>query len=168
MKDPERNEMIDRLENILKVIKDEEDLRLVKYEELNFKCLENCGNCCSLPVLLPEKEAEKTKMPYILLDKKRGIAMLKTKRGNCIALNPTSKTCDCYENRPSVCRAYPIYINPFTEEIYMDECCPGWGKGEKLNSEKIQAFFDILKDHWDNLGFSVEERKLFHKYLYRQ
>jgi len=154
---------MEKVEKILKLLKSTQKINLVKLSrDFSFSCLEGCGQCCSLPVIISEDEAERIGLPSRQV---RGEALeLLRKEGYCTGFNEQTKKCTLYETKPSVCNAYPIYVDPLTNEIYYDLSCPGVGQGEVLGQDEIQEKINLRRMFWQSLNLTQEEKELIHKY----
>ncbi|NPA70217.1 MAG: YkgJ family cysteine cluster protein [Crenarchaeota archaeon] len=128
----------------------------------SFNC-NNCGLCCEGPVELSEKDYEILKKIRPDIDK-----YIEIKRRNnkirrilrpqeksellqeCIFLKHEGgrRLCSIYDNRPSYCRLYPIFIaySKNMRKVYVDVLhCPGV-KHEENNSININKILNILQD----------------------
>ncbi len=84
----------------------------------------------------------------------------------CVFSDPTTRKCTIYENRPLVCRGYPIAmrdIDAFNTEIIVDPDCPGV---QQLLKEIKQLTIKELKEcfpdevHWAKKTFEREKRSI--------
>lgn len=135
----------------------------------NFKCLgKDCPNhCCgafdgisnklkelssisfSEIVLLPEdvERIEKARKEKYIISEENGIYKIATKRdGTCLALE--NGKCAIYEQRPTICKAYPLYIDMFAGLCYVNECSafnPDFNIEEYRNA--LKSLLEIYK-YW--------------------
>lgn len=131
--------------------------------EVNWRCLgAECPNNCCGPfvglhmtlepttdirhsdiILLPEDLERLTKISRKDLIKKRGgDYFIKTKEGGtCFALSEGA--CTIYAARPTLCRAYPFYIDLFTG-LSIHTACPGIEKGN-TTPEEIEPYLKAAK-----------------------
>lgn len=109
----------------------------------NFKCLgKDCPNhCCgafdgisnklkelsnvkfSEIILLPEdvESIKKAGKEKYIVSEVNGVHKIKTQEdGTCLALEDGK--CAIYEQRPSICKAFPLYIDMFAGLCYVNEC----------------------------------------------
>jgi Fe-S-cluster containining protein len=146
----------------------------VEYDPtFKFKCLEDCGKCCyelEIPVR-DEDIARIEELGYSAWefvdynkmfyrgDKFLGYAIKKNPvTDECVFLDPETKKCKIYRDRPLACRLYPFVFvkHGETMEIYirMDFFCPGVNhpEGEEITAEFIlREYGDILRDYQDKL-----------------
>ncbi|EEB73901.1 YkgJ family cysteine cluster protein [Thermococcus sp. AM4] len=123
------------------------DLLTLNVELVNpvkFKCVENCGRCCyELEIPLRDEDVEAIEelgysawefVDYEKMfyrgDKFLGYALKKRPfDGGCVFLDPETKKCRIYPNRPMACRLYPfVFIKHGAKmEVYIkeDSFCPG-------------------------------------------
>lgn len=71
-----------------------------------------------------------------------GWMLQRNKDGSCIFLDPSSKKCMIYENRPGLCRTYPFYID---EDGFSDCECDGIGKVQKTDENLINELIEALQ-----------------------
>lgn len=141
--------------------------------EIRFKCLENCGKCCTdLEIPLRDEDVarieelgystwefvdyEKT---FYRGDKFLGYALKKRPfDGACIFLDPETKRCRIYDHRPLACRLYPfIFVkHGNVMEIYVkeDSFCPGIDHpdGEPVGEEFIlREYGGLLREYQKSL-----------------
>lgn len=131
--------------------------------DVNWRCLgaECPNNCCgpfvglhttlkpianirhSEIILLPEDVERLVEISRKDLIKKQNTNyFIKTKEdGTCFALSEGS--CTIYPARPTLCRAYPFYIDLFTG-LSMHVTCPGIGKGITPLNE-IEPYLEAVK-----------------------
>ena len=96
---------------------------------MHFRCLENCGMCCSYKVaLLPADIRRIVKKGYDK-DEFSDNGFLMKKGGYCVFLGHDLK-CAIYDERPAYCRAFPFYVEG--DEIDIDLSCPGIGQGSEF------------------------------------
>lgn len=135
----------------------------------NFKCLgKDCPNHCCGPfdgisdklkelsgvnfseiILLPEdvERIKKTGKGNYIVSGENGIYKIKTHEdGTCFALKDGK--CTIYEQRPAICKAYPLYIDMFAGLCYVNECS---AFNSVLKSEEyknaLKSLLDIYK-YW--------------------
>ena len=61
--------------------------------------------------------------------------------GDCILLDPETRGCMVYADRPIQCRTWPFWKSNLTSERAWDEMCegcPGAGKGQLYSLEQIE------------------------------
>jgi len=84
-------------------------------------------------------------------------------KGRCpfLRFDAKDKTyCIIYKARPMKCRLYPyIVMSPSSQTLYVDEKCPGVGKGSKVkvNMEFLRRYQSELKDHYNRLHKLIVE-----------
>lgn len=95
-----------------------------------FKCV-NCGECCRLRVKLKKsdiKRFENGKIDWIrFVDENWKLKMV---NGHCIFLKEKNgkKICSVYKFRPSTCRQWPFFSNPFSISWLWFLSCPSLRK----------------------------------------
>ncbi|MEK6233747.1 MAG: YkgJ family cysteine cluster protein [Planctomycetales bacterium] len=123
------------------------------HEGLRFECTQ-CGDCCSGEpgfVWVSDEEilrmAKRRKTSVADFEKQyvRLVGSDKSLRerpdGDCVFLDPESRGCGLYEDRPDQCRTWPFWrSNVKTPEAWEKTCseCPGAGKGNLVSLESIQ------------------------------
>ena len=76
-------------------------------------------------ILLPEDQERMRKagFAHLIVQKSNGISCIRTAEdGTCAAL--CNGKCSVYDCRPSICRAYPLYLDMYTGVCVQKEC-PG-------------------------------------------
>jgi Fe-S-cluster containining protein len=63
----------------------------------------------------------------IYLDRKTGLWFVKPNKDNSCPFH-IKGLCKIYESQPPMCKAYPLYLDPFAG-LCIDASCPGAGKG---------------------------------------
>src|SRR3989338_6119096 len=152
------------------------------FKEIRFECIEDCGDCCKKGmVCVAEKEMqdkdleEKLKGNLYVLENKyqkganliimrEGELIKKTKYGECIFLDKNK--CSIYSNKPLVCNSYPISVDPFDNEVYIDMQCKGVGKGKILLEDDIERMTGWRKEFWEMMNLSQSDKVLIHKELF--
>src|SRR3989338_1718608 len=132
------------------------------FKEIRFECIEDCGDCCKKGmVCVAEKEMqdkdleEKLKGNLYVLENKyqkganliimrEGELIKKTKYGECIFLDKNK--CSIYSNKPLVCNSYPISVDPFDNEVYIDTSKMLFVHAVCFNSQKAKAFLGCSKN----------------------
>ncbi len=121
---------------------------------LRFSCTQ-CGNCCSgapgfvwvnqqeiqaIAALLGE-EVEHFEKYFV-----RSVGIRQSLRefpnGDCVFLDPASRTCQIYDARPRQCRTWPFWdSNLKTEAAWERTCqeCPGSGRGRLYQLDTIES-----------------------------
>lgn len=77
--------------------------------------------------------------------------------GTCSALTRAG-TCSIHKNRPTICRAFPFYLDLFAG-LSMVEACPGVGAGDQPLSnlkEEVQSAIAMYR-FWVNVLLAGEE-----------
>jgi Fe-S-cluster containining protein len=138
-------------------------------QEINWICLkENCPeNCCGyfrdrLPnyksikgiqhdeILILPKEISSLSNKHII--KKKGNHYLKLKKNRSCPFFANGK-CNQFDIRPSVCRAYPFYIDLFTG-LNIDITCPGirggWTRIETIKPA-LMSLIRCYKKHIEDI-----------------
>ncbi len=121
---------------------------------LRFTCTQ-CGRCCGgAPGYVWVNAAEITAMSQAMeMDEdsfcKKFVRQVGRRRslveypdGDCIFLDPESRHCLVYEDRPAQCRTWPFWDSTLkTPEDWDETCevCPGAGKGKLHKIEKIET-----------------------------
>lgn len=124
------------------------------HEGLQFTCSQ-CGDCCSgAPgyVWVDESEIERLatrmQMDVDSFEKKfvRQVGAQKSlveyPDGDCIFLDPDSRGCLVYEDRPVQCRTWPFWNSNLTNRrAWKETCavCPGSGTGRLYTLEEIEV-----------------------------
>jgi len=119
---------------------------------LRFQCTQ-CGDCCSGAegyVWVNQAEidamAARTGMTAAAFEKAYvkhvGIRRSLTERanGDCVLLDPKTRKCTAYEERPRQCRTWPFWdSNLASPEAWAEaaEACPGCNKGNLVPLETI-------------------------------
>lgn len=120
---------------------------------LRFTCTQ-CGDCCTgAPgfVWVDEEEIEKL---AARLDKSvpefeahyvrlvgRDKSLVEFPNGDCVLLDPHTRKCKVYEDRPRQCRTWPFWESNLEDErAWQETCevCPGSGQGKLHSLEVIQ------------------------------
>ncbi len=105
---------------------------------LRYRCLEDCGFCCTFTpeVSGPELAKLRTKFPALPVAR-AGEMILVSFQGSCGACALLKdRRCTAYEERPAHCRYFPfhVYFGRRTE-IYVNRCCRGVEVAEGGNLE---------------------------------
>ncbi len=103
---------------------------IVHKRKLKFKCL-MCGECCRLKVNVTDKEIKIIeKHEFKKNDFIKGRGVLKRVNGYCVFLKEVDgkKICSIYKFRPSTCKRWPFFSNPFTIPWYWFLRCPSLKK----------------------------------------
>lgn len=149
-------------------------------KEIRFECVEDCGECCKKGnVCVAKKELQNNNLQEKLegnlytLEKKyqKGTNLLmmrggeiikkKTKTGECIFLNENK--CSIYSNKPIACNSYPISVDPFDNEVYIDTRCRGVGNGKILLKEDIEKMAGLRRQFWEMINLSQSGKEALHK-----
>lgn len=129
--------------------------RLPWYKDgLQFECSQ-CGDCCSgapgfvwVDETEIEKLAERMEMDVDAFERKfvRQVGVRKSlveyPDGDCIFLDPDSRGCTVYEDRPIQCRTWPFWnSNLSSRREWKETCrvCPGSGTGRLYTFEEIEV-----------------------------
>ena len=129
--------------------------RLPWYKDgLQFECSQ-CGDCCSgAPGFVwvddaeIEKLAKRMEMELDAFERKfvRQVGVRKSlveyPDGDCIFLDPDSRGCTVYEDRPVQCRTWPFWnSNLSSRREWKETCrvCPGSGTGRLYTLEEIEV-----------------------------
>ena len=120
---------------------------------LKFECTQ-CGACCSGEpgyVFVDESEiqamAATLKMEVDKFERKftrkvgRRISLVEYPDGDCIFLDPKTRHCLVYQDRPVQCRTWPFWDSTVTTEAdWKETCavCPGAGKGTLYSFDEIE------------------------------
>jgi Fe-S-cluster containining protein len=95
---------------------------------LRYRCIEDCGFCCTFTPEASKGELAKLKSRFPQLPVTRsGEMVLLAAQGGCGACTLLkNKRCTAYEDRPAHCRYFPfhVYFGRRTE-IYVNRCCRG-------------------------------------------
>lgn len=128
--------------------------RLPWYKDgLQFECTQ-CGDCCSgAPgfVWVDEPEIEKlaARMDLELDAFERKFvrhvggrkSLVEYPDGDCIFLDPKTRGCTVYEDRPVQCRTWPFWDSNLTSRrAWKETCqvCPGSGQGKLYTLDEIE------------------------------
>ena len=124
---------------------------------LKFECTQ-CGNCCSGPesgyVWVNETEIRSLASTLGMADSLEEFENKFTRRigmktslveysdGDCIFLDPTTRTCSVYESRPAQCRTWPFWkSNVETPKAWARTAknCPGCNQGRLYDINEIRS-----------------------------
>ena len=127
---------------------------------LAFECTQ-CGNCCSGPgagyVWVNEQEVRSLANAMGMSDQLDEVERKFTRRvgtrvslveysdGDCIFLDPNSRTCSVYESRPVQCRTWPFWkstVNEPKDWAKAAKGCPGCNQGKLYALQEIQVALD--------------------------
>lgn len=95
---------------------------------LRYRCLEECGYCCTFTPEVSGPEYAKLKQSFPTLPVTRsGEMLLLTFQGSCGACTLLKdKRCTAYEDRPAHCRYFPFHVYfGRKSEAYVNRCCRG-------------------------------------------
>lgn len=123
-------------------------------EGLRFECTQ-CGACCSGEpgyVFVSDDEiqsmADRLQMAFDAFERKF-VRMVGTDKslveypdGDCIFLDPDSRHCLVYEQRPIQCRTWPFWDSTLEDEAAWEEACdvcPGSGVGRLYTIDEIET-----------------------------
>ncbi len=139
---------------------------LEKFNEIRFKCIDNCADCCkNYPVAVTDKglleHLEKEMLLYSDPHRKDIKLIKKDDGGYCKCLN--NYKCLIYKIRPIACQAYPICLDPLDNRAYLDIKCRGLGKGDLLSAEILHKTIESRKEYWNFLNLSENEKILVHE-----
>ena len=96
---------------------------------LRYRCLEDCGFCCTFTaeVSPPELATLRSKFPTLPVARSSDMTLLGL-QGGCGActLLSAERRCTAYDERPAHCRYFPfhVYFGRRTE-VYVNRCCRG-------------------------------------------
>ncbi len=117
---------------------------------LAYRCLEDCGFCCTFTaeVTSPELTRLRTGFPTLPVTRS-GEMMLLGLQGGCGACTLLKdRKCTAYEERPAHCRYFPfhVYFGRRTE-VYVNRCCRGVevASGGDLASEFKTQVEDLVQ-----------------------
>lgn len=124
---------------------------------LAFECTQ-CGNCCSGPtegfVWVTEAEIQSLAAQIGMSDRleeferkfTRSIgartSLVEYSDGDCIFLDPVSRTCTVYEARPSQCRTWPFWKSNLESPKHWARAakgCPGCNRGKLYSLGEIRS-----------------------------
>lgn len=120
---------------------------------LRFECTQ-CGNCCTGSpgfVWVDDEElaaiAEHLKrsigeirLMHTRLARGR-VSLREHANGDCVFLEPRTRTCSIYEARPRQCRTWPFWkSNIATPEAWerTRDVCPGCGQGDFVSASELE------------------------------
>ena len=112
-------------------------------------CLTPVGNHAFSDIVLTTDDVEKMKSSGLddIFENRDGLFFLKlNKNGSCPHFSADGK-CLIYESRPSLCKAYPLYLDMFGGLCYINSC-PGTccQKGSDSNySDQVKALLDVYQ-----------------------
>jgi len=130
-------------------------------EGLRFKCT-GCGDCCTgAPGYVWVNQAEidalatRLGMSVAAFEKayvrqvgvRRTLKELKNRNYDCVFLDPQTRRCTVYEDRPRQCRTWPFWdSNLKSPEAWQAACeaCPGSGQGKLYSIELIQEQAGVI------------------------
>lgn len=120
---------------------------------LRFECT-GCGDCCagaSGYVWLDEREATAIARRLGLSVDAFGrrylrrvgnrLSLVERADGACALLDPTSRRCSVYADRPTQCRTYPFWRRVVADEASWSRestRCPGIGRGPRHDADAIR------------------------------
>lgn len=136
------------------------EYRFLYPEGLHWQCI-GCGACCRDPedrerhILLLPTDIERLREAgekgfYEMVDGNEAfVAEMKKQDGRCIFHG--KEGCKVYEKRPLICSTYPFWIERINNSFIfrVDEKCPGFGRGERLNEN---FFRQLLKTCLSSIG----------------
>ena len=124
---------------------------------LAFECTQ-CGNCCSGPetgfVWVSPKEVEKLAEQLGMSDQleefehkftrrvDQRVSLVEYSDGDCIFLDPKTRSCTVYEARPIQCRTWPFWrsnVETPKKWAHAARSCPGCNKGKLYTLNEIEA-----------------------------
>jgi hypothetical protein len=140
------------------IMQDESELESVWYSRgLAFECTQ-CGNCCSGPaegyVWVTQDEIHSLANHVGLADRldeferrfTRSVgtrtSLVEYSDGDCIFLDPMSRTCSVYESRPNQCRTWPFWRNNLETPkswAQASKSCPGCNRGRLYSLSEIRS-----------------------------
>lgn len=122
-------------------------------EGLRFECTQ-CGDCCTGEpgyVWVDQQEIEalarRMQMDVDVFERKfvRTVGVRKSlveySDGDCIFLDPETRGCSVYEQRPVQCRTWPFWDSTLeNRRAWKETCdvCPGSGRGKLYSFEEIE------------------------------
>lgn len=122
-------------------------------EGLRFECTQ-CGDCCTGEpghVWVDQQEIEalarRMQMEVDVFERKfvRTVGIRKSlveySDGDCIFLDPETRGCSVYEQRPVQCRTWPFWDSTLeNRRAWKETCdvCPGSGRGKLYSFEEIE------------------------------
>jgi hypothetical protein len=99
---------------------------------MNDNC-KDCGKCCletEMPLsnndinLIIENSFNNLTQEDFTVKNNEDYFQLKNIDGNCFFLDPNSKICKIYANRPRGCRFYPLIFDYDRDKCVLDDECP--------------------------------------------
>ena len=124
---------------------------------LSFVCTQ-CGNCCSGPgtgyVWVNDEEVQSIANAVGMSDQQdeferkftrrigTRISLVEYSDGDCIFLDPKTRTCSVYESRPVQCRTWPFWKNNVQtpkDWARAAKGCPGCNHGKLYSLTEIQG-----------------------------
>jgi Fe-S-cluster containining protein len=130
-------------------------------EGLRFKCT-GCGDCCTggpgyvwvnqaeIDALATRLEMSSTAFEKAYVRQvgvRRTLKELKNRNYDCVFLDPQTRRCTVYEDRPRQCRTWPFWdSNLKSPEAWEAACeaCPGSGQGKLYSIELIQEQAGVI------------------------
>ena len=122
-------------------------------EGLRFECTQ-CGDCCTgaegyVWVNQAEIDAMSARLGMdsnvfeAQFVRRIGVRRSLTERpgGDCVLLDPATRGCTVYNDRPRQCRTWPVWDSNLKSPAAWDEAaqgCPGCNKGNLVPLEKIK------------------------------
>lgn len=138
------------------LVSDHQDNQVWYRGGLRFECTQ-CGNCCSGPstgyVWVDDEEIAALAIAYGMGDDVDGFERKFVRRvgikrslveyadGDCIFLEPDSRSCMLYEARPKQCRSWPFWdCNLESPQAWSTAAkgCPGCNQGKLYKVDEIQ------------------------------
>lgn len=131
------------------------------YEDgLRFRCTQ-CGNCCTgTPGVVWVTEAElaaiarykgisigEMRIQHTRLVGER-ISLREFANGDCVFLDPRTRGCTIYPERPAQCRTWPFWNSNLASKEAWDrahEKCPGMGQGDLVQLDVIQQHAAVIE-----------------------
>ncbi|MDX1963213.1 MAG: YkgJ family cysteine cluster protein [Pirellulales bacterium] len=127
---------------------------------LRFTCTQ-CGDCCTgTPGFVWLNAAESAAMAQRLnlslaefhetYTKKVGArrSLIERENGDCILLDPVTRGCTVYEDRPRQCKTWPFWdSNIESPQAWAETCsaCPGCNHGRLYTVSEIQTQAAVIK-----------------------
>ncbi len=131
---------------------------------LRFKC-EDCSECCKGGHLLivPEKDLQEKLKENLYPMPVTGLMVMKRVNNSCPYLE--GRSCSVQDSKPLACRGYPIFLDPYTQEIYVDMKCPGVGEGNILAHDLEDEMITARRKYWGAMHLSDDERRIISEML---
>lgn len=119
---------------------------------LRYKCLEDCGFCCTFTAEVAEPELAKlrSRFPKLPVTRRDGMMLLGLQGGCGACTLLKSRACTAYDLRPAHCRYFPFHVYfGRRSEVYVNQSCRGVdaAPGARLDPEFKSHVLDAVPSY---------------------